>query len=235
MMRAYLPPVTRVYNLEISSFLSSGSNQEQPPEEGVANEKLDFCLNIPDDKKDDLSARRMSIGTNEGIRMCVTLEDTLEYIYYIISKSSSQAILLACINEKGEFYDIFKDWSEKQLDVLSSSVPHLSSMILNGRALRGDRVGMIPVKDKFGNICDCAIRVIDFDWDTENHKEEMVRCHSIACQMLAEILSMFTEMDDGDISTEQKVKLTALELGESAKRVMKVARMLRIVDSITGI
>lgn len=228
-MKKYVPPFVQEYCLENKTCILSGSHE--PPFD--SHDRLEFCLKISDNKEDNLAADMVSIGGQEGLKMCVTLVDKLDYIYYIVQRSASQAVLLACINEKGEIYDTFKDWNDDKLKVLSSSAPNLIAMIQNGRLTRGDQVGLIPIQDKDGLIYDCATRVVDFDWNTDNHAAELGRCHSIACQILGEILKALTELNEGDISTSQKIKIGALSLSEAAQRAYRVARGLKLIDNVS--
>lgn len=229
-MKRYITPSVQVYYLKNSNCLLATSQQDQ----AVASEKLEFCLKVSNNKEDTLSANKFNIGSYEGLKMQVTLEDKLDYVYYVMQKSPSQAVLFACVNEKGEIFDTFKDWSDDKLKVLSSSTPKLIAMIQNGRATRGDRFGLIPVQDKEGSIYDCAIRVLDFDWNTSNHAVELGRCNSIANQMLVEILKVLTELKEGDISNTQMLKIGAITFSESAKSAWKVVKVQRLIDTLTS-
>lgn len=199
-----------------------------------ATKKMDFCLFVSDEKEELYNAESFSIGDNDGLKLTITLVDSLNYIYYIFQKTENQAVIFACVNESGNIYDAFKDWSDSKLKVLSSSAPCLTRMILNGRATRGDQVGLIPVVDSRNKIYDCAVRVIDFDWNTSDKAEELRRCHSIACQMLLEIMDLFKELNEGDLSTSQQLKIGAITFTESAQNALKVVRMGNTIEKVIG-
>ena len=230
MNNKYESPSIEIIPVEYKGSLLTGSQLSSP----VANNEMEFCVKISNNKEDTLSAEKFSIGNNDGLKMCVTILDTIDYMYYIIQKSDSQALVLACINEKGEIYNTFKEWDDSKLNVLSSSTPNLVAMILNGRATRGDRVALIPVQDNNGKVYDCAVRVIDFNWNTSNHGEELGRCHSIACQMLSEIFEVLKELNEGDISKSQLLKIGAISLSETAQETWKTLRMINGLDTLWG-